>query len=224
MTKKTVFKGVTAAGSAAALLLSLAPAFALADDKGQTNVINANNGTSSTSLVIAASTGGNTALGGNSGNAANGGDVTASGNGNTGGMGGAAGMGGAGGTVTSGNATLRVSVDNRLNMNDVAVDRTAGVASYQDIKGDDNLTNDNVGVATFTGVVAATTGDNFVDGGFGGNGSFGGNVSDSGKNNTGGNGGTSGDAGAGGTVTSGAVSAVASIVTLINSNLVRVLR
>lgn len=222
MTKNATLNGAFAALAVIALFLSLTPAFAFADDEGQTNIITANEGVVTTSVVMAASTGGNTAFGGNSGAAGAGGNVNASEDGNIGGNGGTSGAGGAGGTITTGAVDMSMVVENMLNINDIEVWR--GANTDDDVEGDDNITTANAGAATTLGVMAATTGDNFVDGGWSGDAGHAGNVNDSEDENLSGDGGSTGAGGAAGSVSTGAVTSFAGAVNLLNSNLIRVHR
>lgn len=222
MTKSATLNGVFALVAAAALVLSLAPAFALADDEGQTNIITANEGSAVTTVVMTASTGGNTALGGDSGNGGHGGSINDSEDGNVGGIGGWSGYGGAGGAITTGAIDMSFFVSNLLNTNEFDV--TRGASEDGDVEGDDNITTANAASAVTTAVMDAATGDNYADGGFSGDAGDAGNVNASEDDNLSGDGGDTGAGGDGGFVETGPVSLYQDVVNLINSTLVRVLR
>ena len=228
MTKTQTFSYRTVAVLAAfALIAAFAPALVRADDNNDDFVTNNNTAVVSTSVGVAATTGGNNANGSQAGHGGHGGSLSGSGDveQSSAGNGGNGGNAGHGGRVTSGNAMIDVAVGNFVNTVETEIDRTG-----DDSDDDENevfVDNTNVAVvATQVGGLVAT-GDNNANGSAGGNGGNGGSLSggsDDVEGSGAGDGGHGGTAGDGGMVTSGDTEATIGVISIVNSIITRIMR
>lgn len=199
---------------------------------GDDKVTNRNSATVINVIEVNANTGGNFADGSYGGTGGDGGDIE-SGKGeivdSSTRNGGDGGNSSVGGTVITGNAQAEVGVFNLVNTNRTIIDRSGG-------GGDIIIGNDNSAKLINEIGVEANTGNNFVDGSYGGSGGDGGDISlgDNGEHghkhdrgiedvNTG-HGGDGGTSGAGGLVITGDASSRAFVVNIVNTTVTRIRR
>src|SRR3989344_7949731 len=219
-----------------ALMLSAAPALASGWWGGGHDITVTNTKTAvvMNEVVVSAYTGYNNSDGGDGGSGGSGDGASSNTNKNgsqtnNGGNGGDGGEGGNGGSITTGNATAKAKVKNKVNTDITKIDLCGcnGESNVDDIT---VTNNDTANVGNGVGVVA-DTGLNDTNGGSSSNGGNGGGA-DSNYNgwgggsqtNNGGDGGDGDDGGNGGVIRTGNSDAKAKVVNVVNTIVTRINR
>ncbi len=228
---------VLAVGSLAALTLMVLaqPADASGGRRGGSSDITINNDSSAdvtNTVIVTASTGGNTANGGDGEDGGRGGDAIGpsssrwghhgSSGSNTGGDGGNGGDGGTGGSIDTGDAAASAVITNDVNSTSNRVTSDCGCGSRH---GSNDINLDTRSRATLVNLadVLADTGLNTTNGGTADDGGRGGDASGRGTN-TGGDAGNGGDGADGGSITTGDSFAGAEVVNVVGRTVNRVRR